>query len=88
MNIKEIRLNKEQFKLFNDDDQFQLFCDDEGMPAYSNLKAEVEKLFIKYDSVVVTQEDLIYGEKNGKREILSSQAFEGYSIALEVVADY
>lgn len=88
MNIREIKLNKEQFKHFNDDDQFQLFCDDEGMPAYDNLKDEVEKLFAKYDYIVVTENDYIYGEKSGKREKLSTQAYEGYSIALEIQQDF
>lgn len=84
MNINEITLNKEQFKLFNNDDQFQLFCDDEGFPDFDDFNAEVDKLFEKYDRIVVTENDYIYGEKNGKREELSDQATEGYSIAKEV----
>jgi len=88
MNINEIKLNKRQFKLFNDDDQFQLFCDDEGMPDYENFNEEVEKLFKKYDNIIVTKNDYIYGEKNGKRKELSSQATEGYSIALEIQQDF
>jgi hypothetical protein len=88
MTFKEIRLNKEQFKLFNNDDQFQLFCDDEGFPAFDNFNTEVDKLFEKYDSIIVTTNDYIYGEKNEKREELSDQADEGYAIALEVTQDF
>ena len=88
MNTKEIRLNKKQFKVFNDDDQFQLFCDDEGMPAYENLNDEIEKLFKKYDFVLITKNDYVYGVKNGKREELSNQAFEAYGIALEIKQDF
>lgn len=86
--MREIKLNKEQFKIFNDDDQFQLFCDDEGMPAYENLNDEIEKLFEKFDFVVVTENDYIYGEKNGKRKELSAQAFESYGIASEIKQDF
>ena len=79
--MKEIRLNKEEFKLFNDDDQFQLFCDDGGMPDYDNFNEEVEKLYAKYNYIIVTANDCVYGEKNGKRTELSDQATEAYSIA-------
>lgn len=82
---KEIKLNKEQFKLFNDDDQFQLFCDDDGFPNYQNFNEEVDKLFRKYDYICVTEDNFIYGDKNGKREVLSDQAFEGFAIATEVI---
>lgn len=85
--MREIKLNKEQFKVFNDDDQFQLFCDEEGMPAFEDFNEEVEKLFEKYDNIIVTENDYIYAEKNGKRVELSDQAYEGYSIALEVISD-
>jgi hypothetical protein len=84
MKNKEIKLNKEQFKLFNDDDQFQLFCDDEGFPNFDDFDEEVDKLFEKFDYICVTEDDCVYGIKNEKREKLSSQAYEGYSIALEV----
>ena len=88
MKTKEIRLKKEQFKLFNDDDQFQLFCDDEGMPDYDDFEAEVEKLYTKYDYILVTEDDCVYGVKNNHREELSDQAFEAYEIALEVIQDF
>lgn len=85
--MREIKLTKSQFKLFNDDDQFQLFCDDEGMPDYEDFDEEVTKLFKKYDYIVVTEDDCIYGEKNGNREELSNQATEGYAIAMEVIQE-
>jgi len=87
MPVKEIRLNKDHFKLFNEFDQFQLFCDDEGSPTYDNFEEEVDKLFQKYDYIVVTDNDYIYGVKNNMRDVLSDQSFEGYGIALEVTED-
>jgi len=86
--MREIRLNKIQFRIFNDDDQFQLFCDNEGFPNFDDFDEEVEKLFKKYDSIIVTENECIYGEKNGKREELSDQATECYVIALEVQQDF
>jgi hypothetical protein len=86
--MKDIRLNKEQFKLFNNDDQFQLFTDEDGFPAYDNFDDEVEKLFQKYDYIIVTEDDCVFGIKNGKKEELSDQATQGYSIALEVIENY
>jgi len=87
MKNKDIKLNKKQFKLFNDDDQFQLFCDDEGMPAYDDFNEEVDKLFKKYDCIIVTENDCVFGEKNGKRTELSDQATEAYSIAMEIMQE-
>jgi len=86
MPVKEIRLNKEQFKLFNDDDQFNILNAD-GFSEYEDFDVEVDKLFQKFDYIVVTDNDYIYGVKNNKREELSDQAFEGYGIALEVTED-
>ena len=82
--MKEIRLNKEQFNQFNDSDQFQLFCDEDGFPNYKDFDAEVNKLYEKYDNILITEGDYIYGVKNGKREELSDQATQAYQIALEV----
>ncbi len=86
MKIKEIKLNKEQFKIFNDDDQFAIF-DEEGYGDYEDFDAEVEKLYAQYDFIVVTENDYIYGEKNGNREEIHNQAFEGFSIALEITQE-
>ena len=87
MTFKEIRLNKKQFKLFNNDDQFAIF-DEEGYGDFEDFNKELDKLYEKYDSIVVTEDNYIYGEKNVKREELSDQADEGYAIALEVTQDF
>ena len=86
MRNSEIKLNKQQFKLFNQDDQFAIF-DEEGGSNFEDFNQEVDKLFKKYDTIIVTENNYIYGEKNGNREELSGQAYEGYSIALEITQD-
>ena len=73
---KEIRLTKEQFRLFNDDDQFQIFSDDEGFPTGKDFDVDVKELFERFDYICVDSNDNIYGEKKGKKE--------AYSIALEI----
>ena len=85
MKNKEIKLNKEQFKIFNNDDQFAIF-DEEGYGDYGDFDEEVEKLYAKYDFIIVTENDYIYGEKNGNREEIHDQAYEGYQIAMEITA--
>ena len=44
----------------------------------------MDKLFLKFDYIVVTEEDYIYGEneKEGKRELLAPDSTEAFSIAL------
>ena len=86
--MKEIKLNKKQFTVFNDYDQFQLFTDEDGFPNYEDFDDEVEKLFKKFDCIVVTENDYIYGETNGIRELLNDRADDGYSIGQEVIEDY
>ena len=85
--MRELKLNKQQFVVFNDDDQFQLFSDDEGSPDYEDFDAEVDKLFLKYDCIIIDEEDYIYGEKNGKRELIAPDSFEAFDIATEVLDD-
>jgi hypothetical protein len=85
--MRELKLNKQQFVIFNDGDQFQLFTDDEGFPNYDDFDAEVDKLFLKYDCIVIDEEDYIYGEKDGKRELIAPDSFEAFGIALEVLDD-
>ncbi|MCK5677707.1 MAG: hypothetical protein KAH72_04460 [Flavobacteriaceae bacterium] len=85
--MNEIKLDKKQFVIFNDEDQFAIF-DEEGYGDFEDFNQEVEKLFKKYDSIIVTKNDYIYGEKNGKRYELNPQAYEGYGIALEIVQDF
>lgn len=86
--MRELELNKTQFIVFNDSDQFQLFTDDDGFSDYEDFEEEVEKLYQKFDFIIVTENDYIYGYKNGNRELLSDQADQGFMIALEVIEDY
>lgn len=85
--MREITLNKKQFSVFNDYDQFQIFADDDGFTDFSIVDSETDKLFERFDTVVVNEKDSIFGVKNGKRELLISDAIEAYSIALEVFED-
>lgn len=85
--MKEVRLNKKQFSVFNDYDQFQIFTDDDGFANYEDLDEEFDKLFEKFDVVIINEDDYIYGEKNGFRELIMPNAFEAFSIALEVISD-
>lgn len=85
--MKEIQLNKKQFKIFNDDDQFAIF-DEEGYGEYEDFNEEVEKLFKKFDHIIITKKDQIIGEKKGKREILHPEAYESYRIAFEIQQDF
>lgn len=85
--MRELRLNKKQFSVFNDYDQFQIFTDEDGFPNYEDLNAEFDKLFAKFDVVIVNEDDYIYGEKNGIRELIVADAYEAFSIALEVLND-
>lgn len=85
--MRELKLNKAQFAIFNDYDQFQIFADEEGFTNFDIIKSEVDKLFNRFEVVIVTEDDYIYGEKNGKRELIMSDAFEAFSIALEVLEE-
>ncbi len=87
MNNKEIKLNKEQFGLFNQDDQFAIF-DEEGFGNFEDFNQELDKLFERFDHVIITKAEQVLGEKNGKRKELHPEAFDSYSIALEVMSDY
>ena len=85
--MEEIRLNKEDFKLFDQDDQFGFFYDEEGWPtdnATSEFDSKVEEIYEKYEYIVVDYQDNIYGFRNGKKEIEMSGAMEAYDIAREV----
>ena len=85
--LKTLLFNKQQFLIFNDYDQFQLFTDEEGSPNFENIEDEVDKLFLKFDHIIVNEDDYIYGEKNGKRELLAPDSDEAFIIALEVLED-
>ena len=57
--MKEIKLNKTQFAVFNDNDQFQLFCDEDGFPDFEDYDLEVENLYKQVDYIIVTENDYI-----------------------------
>jgi hypothetical protein len=85
--MKEIILNKDEFKLFNQDDQFGFFYDDFGFPkddADETFDSDVDKLFQSFDSVLVDSRDNVFGLKNGKKEIIFESVMEAYSIAMEI----
>ncbi len=87
MKNKEIKLNKEQFGLFNQDDQFAIF-DEEGYGNYKDFNQELDKLFERYDHVIITKAEQVLGEKNGKREELHPEAFDSYGIAFEIISNH
>ena len=85
--MNEIFLNKEEFKLFDQDDQFGFFYDEDGWPtenAAGEFDSNVDALYEKYEYIVVDFQDNIYGSKNGKKEIEMSGVMEAYDIAREV----
>ncbi len=85
--MKEIILNKEEFKLFDQDDQFGFFYDEDGWPtenADNEFDSNVDALFEKYEYIIVDFQDNIYGLKNGKKETEMSNVMEAYDIAREV----
>lgn len=85
--MTDITLNKEQFKLFNQDDQFGFFYNEDGMPAKNariEFDSNVDELFEKYEYIVVDSQDNIFGLKNGVKELEMSYATEAYDIAREV----
>ena len=85
--MKDISLTKEEFKLFNQDDQFGFFYDDEGWPkedADIMFDSEVDKVYKKYDFVVVDIQDNIFGLNDSVKEVLMQGVIEAYDIAKEV----
>jgi hypothetical protein len=85
--MRELKLNKQQFMVFNEGDQFQLFTDEDGFPDFEDFDDEVDKLFLKFDYIIINEDDYIYGEKNGKRELIAPDSHEAFIIALEVLED-
>jgi hypothetical protein len=85
--MEEIKLNKEEFKLFDQDDQVGFFYNDDGWPrddAKETFDSDVDGLFQKYDWISVDNNDNIYGIKNGQKELLMESVIEAYDIAREV----
>jgi len=85
--MKDITLNKEEFKLFDQDDQFGFFYDEDGWPtenADNEFDFNVDSLYEKYEYIVIDCQDNIYGLKNGQKELEMSNVIEAYDIAREV----
>ncbi len=85
--MDDIILDKEEFKLFDQDDQFGFFYNKDGWPtenAEDEFDSNVDDLYEKYDYIVVDFQDNIYGLKNGKKELEMSDVMEAYDIAIEV----
>jgi len=85
--MNEIILNKEEFKLFDQDDQFGFFYDEDGWPtknAAVEFDSNVDALYEKYEYIAVDPQDNIHGLKNGKKEVEMSNVMEAYDIAREV----
>lgn len=85
--MKDITLNKEEFKLFDQDDQIGFFYDDDGWPrddADITFDSDIDGLYQKYDYISVDSQDNIYGVKNGEKELLMESVIEAYDIAREV----
>lgn len=83
----EIHINKEEFKLFNQDDQFGFFYDEDGWPeegAALKFDSNVDELYKKYDYLSIDNQDDIYGLKDGKKEVIMEGVIEAYDIAREV----
>lgn len=89
--MKEIRLSQEQFLEFDQFDQYGFFYDESGYPtedAEDEFENNVAELYKKYDFILVTADDAVYGVKSGKKELLVEYLDEAYAIALEVLEDY
>jgi len=85
--MNELILNKEEFKLFNQDDQFGFFYNEDGLPtknASIEFTSNVDSLYEKYDYIVIDFQDNIYGQKDGKKELEMKDVMEAYDIAREV----
>lgn len=85
--MKDIVLDKNDFKLFDQDDQFGFFYDDMGFPkddADASFDSDVDKIYQEYDSILVDSQDNVFGLKNGKKELFMEDVIEAYTIAREV----
>lgn len=85
--MKDITLNKEEFKLFDQFDQFGFFYDDYGSPkddADETFDSDVDELYQTYDSIIIDNRDNVYGIKNDNKEIILESVMEAYDIAMEV----
>ena len=85
--MRELKLNKQQFVVFNDGDQFQILTGDEGFDNEEDFDVEVNKLFLKYDCIIVNEDNYIYGQKGRKRHLIAQHSFKAFHIALKVIDD-
>ena len=85
--MNEIKLTKEEFKLFNQDDQFGFFYDEDGFPkdnADTNFESDVDELYTTFEFIIIDSNDNVFGVK-GKDKILYFEGLmEAYEIASEV----
>lgn len=89
--MKELKLTQEQFLEFNQDDQYGFFYDESGWPtenADEEFEDNVAELYKKYDSILVSPNDSVYGIKAGKKELIFEYLDEAYVIAKEVLEDF
>lgn len=85
--MNEIVINKDEFFEFNWDDQFGFFYGEDGFPVENDdelFPDNVEELYSRFDHILVTMDDDIYGIKGDKKELIMQSAYEAFYIACEV----
>lgn len=85
--MNDIILNKEEFKLFNQYDQFGFFYDDMGSPkedADETFDSDIDNLYRQYDSIIIDNNDNMFGLIKGKKELIMQSVIEAYDIAIEI----
>lgn len=85
--MEDITLNKEEFKLFDQDDQFGFFYDDFGFPrdnANETFDSDVDDLYKKYDYISIDNKDNVFGLKDGEKELFIEDVIGAYDIAREI----
>ena len=85
--MEDITLNKEEFKLFDQDDQFGFFYDDFGFPrdnAGETFDSDVDDLYKKYDYISIDNKDNVFGLKDGEKELFIEDVIGAYDIAREI----
>ena len=89
--MKEIKLTQGQFLEFDQFDQYGFFYDESGWPtedADDEFEDNVSDLYKKYDFILVSPDDSVYGVKSGKQELIFEYLDEAYAIALEVLEEF
>lgn len=85
--MRELKLNRQQFILFNEGDRFQLLSNSDRFDSADDFKTQVDKLFFKYDCIIVNDKNYIYGQKGRKRHLIAQTSFKAFHFALEVIDD-